>query len=277
MEAILKGIIDKMPPWFFIGAGVLILIALAIFLYFVIFGTSRLTKMFSSIINRDSKIEELHDKYHELQMQCEKNDAKAHQFSTASSNIRSILETLNDIRKRTEPAHQTLSEINSLLQRCLDCLASDVKERAGGSHRCGFWVHTDQGPVLTLALASSGFPKHYIGNRQLDIHRSIAGRSLRKNQLLNIANVRADSDWELNADSRSNYTSLICVPIGGYSVITLDGHQEMGSEVELIADLYATVIDGILIEQNAAFVNLRAEFEGMEEFADETAASEDPE
>jgi hypothetical protein len=129
----------------------------------------------------------------------------------------------------------------------LDTLSSDIKVNAGGRHRCAIWVLQDE--ELVLVYASSGFPKSHPGNRKLHIHRSTAGRCLRKRQLIHVDDVTQDDDWEPNHESKSPYKSLICVPVSTWVVLTVDGVHGMSREVELICELYGILFEGMFQEQ----------------------------
>lgn len=93
----------------------------------------------------------------------------------------------------------------------------------------------------------------------LNIDRSVAGRCIRKREFLNIADVRKDSDWEENHESKSGYRSMICAPVSDWAVLTVDGRQPMGPEIELITQLYCTIMESILIEQNRTIIQMQSQ------------------
>lgn len=134
MESVLEQIIENMPPWFFIWAGILILLAVTIFFGLVLIGARRLSGIFSAILKRDAKIEQLYEKNDELHRQRDQLESKASQLYTSGMSILSILEAFNDLCQ-THHVMVKHHDILSLLQRCLDSLASDLKAHAGDIHR----------------------------------------------------------------------------------------------------------------------------------------------
>lgn len=256
MDSFLKGILDKLPPWFYSLSAILFLAVLIIFFGMTLFGASRITRAMHSIMSRDRRIEQLHDRLHEAIRRAEWQSNIASQLATACGNLGPLLHQLNALRSHPNPMTR-LSEIESLVQRCLDTLSSDIKVSAGGRHRCALWVQQEE--ELLLVFASSGFPKTHPGNRRLHIHRSIAGRCLRKRQLIHVDDVTEDDDWEPNHDSRSLYSSLICVPVSTWMVLTVDGVEPMSSEVEMLCELYGVLFEGIFLEQVNAIQRLSNE------------------
>lgn len=212
-----------------------------------------MARVFSSILSRDDRIEDLYNKLAIEKEKSGKFEDMSLQLKTACLNLRPIIETLNMIREIADP-NVKVQEIRQLYQRCMDTLAADIKTKAGGLHRCGLWVKEDQ--VLRLAVASSGFPKNYAASRVLDINRSVAGRCIRRAQVIHLDDVTTDSDWEVNPESRSQYKSLICVPVSDWLVLTVDGHQPMGESVRILSELYATVLEGLTHEQIIAVAQI---------------------
>jgi hypothetical protein len=246
MDSFLKDILDKLPMWFYSLSALLFLVVLIIFFGMTLFGASRITRSMNSIMNRDRRIEQLHDRLHEAVQRAERQDNVASQLATACGNLGPLLHQLNGLRSNLNPLTR-MSEIESLVQRCLDTLSSDIKVSAGGRHRCALWVQQEE--LLLLVFASSGFPKTHPGSRKLHIHRSIAGRCLRKSQMIHVDDVTEDDDWEPNHESKSPYRSLVCVPVSTWVVLTVDGIQPMGREVELLCELYGVMFEGIFQEQ----------------------------
>jgi hypothetical protein len=253
MDSVLKNVMDKLPGWFFQIAGIILLIAIVIFLWFILFGTKQLSRVFSSILKRDDKIEKLHDELLNEKERSGRFEDTSLQLGAAVRNLRPIIASLNKLRKE-ESVSTIIQEVDQLIQRCLDTLASDLKTKAGGLHRCGLWIKQDD--YLRLVNASSGFPKNYAGSRQLNINRSVAGRCVRKMQIINLDDVTTDSDWEDNPDSKRLYTSLICIPVGDWIVLTIDGYQPMGEYAQLLGELYANLFEGIINEHMRAISNL---------------------
>jgi hypothetical protein len=256
MDGLLRGILDKLPAWFYSLSAVLFLAVLIIFFSMTLFGASRITRAMHSIMSRDRRIEQLHDRLHEAIRRAEQHDNAASQLATACGNLSPLLHQLNVLRSQMNLMAR-MNEIESLVQRCLDTLSSDIKVSAGGRHRCALWVQQEE--ELLLVFASSGFPKTHPGNRRLHIHRSIAGRCLRKRQLIHVDDVTEDDDWEPNYESKTPYRSLICIPVSTWAVLTVDGIHPMSHEVELLCELYGVLFEGILQEQVATVQRLAGE------------------
>jgi hypothetical protein len=265
MDSFLKSILDKLPPWFYSLSAVLFLLVLIIFFGMTLFGASRITRSMNSIMSRDRRIEHLNDRLHEAVQRAERQDNVASQLATACGNLSPLLHQLNGLRSHLNLMTR-MSEIESLAQRCLDTLSSDIKVSAGGRHRCALWVQQDE--TLLLVFASSGFPKTHPGSRKLHIHRSIAGRCLRKRQLIHVDDVTEDDDWEPNHDSKSPYRSLVCVPVSTWVVLTVDGIQPMSREVELLCELYGVLFEGIFQEQVSTVQSL-----AVDKLVDEASAT----
>lgn len=64
------------------------------------------------------------------------------------------------------------------------------------------------------------------------------------------------------SEQASSYTSLICIPVGSWGVITIDAKQPMGNGALLVGELYASIIHSILDE---AFLNPSSFEENFEE------------
>lgn len=206
MNSVFKEIIDKLPPWAFHAFGMIILLALCVFLYFMMFGAKKLSTIFQSILKRDDRIEDLHDKLNAEKEKSSRFESESLQMTTACNNLRPILEALNNIRVEADHTVRW-QEIHQLMQKCLDTLASDIKTKAGGLHRCGLWWKQPPDELI-LMVASSGFPKNYAGKRSLNINRSIAGRCNRRMQVINVDDVSQDKDWEPNPEAKNIISHL---------------------------------------------------------------------
>lgn len=249
MGDFVKGILDNLYPWFYHAAGIVLLLALVVFFWFTFYGVNKFTKSVSSVLNRDERIKETQDKLDHYREENEKNQLIATQLSTLLMNITPYIDILNKMRT-IDDFDQKMSETFSLTQRILDSLASDIKSRAGGMHRCGLWIAED--PYLKLYFCSAGFPKHYVGWMTLHFHNSVAGKSYIKKQTIVLDDVSTDRDWSIHADSKSGYKSLICIPIF-MGVLTIDGLEPMRDKSVLIGEAYAALISGVTQEYFAAF------------------------
>lgn len=245
-----KDILERMNPWFYDAAGFVILAAMITFFGFSFWGVKRFSTAISNVLKRDDRIKELQDKLDEEKGKHFKSEMVSSQITTALFNIRPFIQTLNSIRTEMNPGLRMQEALN-LIQRILDQLSSDIKVKSGERHRCGIWIHDER--ILKLSFVSSGFPRHYKNFRMLDIDHSTAGKSFRKKQTLRVPDVATDSDWEPNQDSKNSYTSLICVPLGAWGVLTIDGLKELSEECELIGELYATIIEGAVQEHDHGF------------------------
>lgn len=247
---IIKDLLDKMPPWFYQVAGVVVLVALAYFFWMSFSVVRNLKSAISNVLGRDDRIKDLQEKLDAEKEVSRQSKTVSSQLSTALFNIRPYVETLNNIR--TELDHELrMQEATGLMQRILDQLSSDIKFRAGERHRCGIWINEER--ILKLSFVSAGFPCNYRNFRTLDVDNSTAGKSFRKKQTLRIPDVSKDSDWEANPESKSDYKSIICIPLGAWGVLTIDGLEELSEECEMIAELYATIIEGSVQEHEHSF------------------------
>lgn len=268
MGNMFKDLLDKLYPWTFHALGALIVIAFGLFLWFSIIGVKKFTEGMNTILKHNEKVQDLWNKNEELRINNEKNEMIANFVSSAIFNLKPYMDTLNEIRadsNATERKHNS----HSLIQRLLDALSSDIKHKSGEHHRCCVWISDDQ--VLFPAVYSAGFPGNYHEMRRLDRDRSIAGRAFRTKLTQNIKDVTVDTEWVANPQSRSQYKSLICVPLREFGVLTIDGIEPMGPECEYICELYSSVIIGALNEYH---ISLQQE-NLLEEDPDDTEEYDD--
>jgi len=246
-EDALKVLLDKQPTWFFqVSSGILILILIALG-YWAFLGSKR----FAQGMNKENQLIELLKEQNELKTQVNEHESISLQLATVLENTRSFMDSLNTYRK-IDKLERNIAE--HLVQRVLEGLSSDIKSVIGEKHRCGLWLKTNREiDKLVLVHASSGFPESYIQNRFLEINNSIAGRCFRKKESIFNNDVTTDSDWTPTTSSGS-YTALICVPVGVFGVITVDGKQHMHDNALLIAELYASICEGFFEEFTAQFI-----------------------
>jgi putative methionine-R-sulfoxide reductase with GAF domain len=252
MDGFLRAIIERLPEWSFHVFAAVIAVGIAMYFYKTFFLQKKFNELVRDVLKRDDRIKEYQEKIDRLGEEKARKEAVASQLTSTISNVTPFIEALNNLRKMRN-AQITYVESANLLQRLLDVLALDIKSVSGERHRCGIWFKDDH--MLTLQFASAGFPNSYIGNRRLDINRSIAGRSLRKQMTIYCPDVTKDEDWERNNDSKSPYKSLICIPIGDWSVLTIDGLEPMREECKMIGELYATIVGGIMDIYMEAFID----------------------
>jgi hypothetical protein len=259
MGDFLKDIVNNLYPWHIHLIGAIIAGALLVFFWFTFWGIHKYTNAFNKILGRDDRIKELQEKIEQQKQDSENNELIAHQVSTALFNIKSFVETLNEIRVEKDPEKKSIEAIK-LIQRILDQLSNDVKVRGGAQHRCGIWIISDDGSKLILQFTSFGFPRQYKGKRELDIHDSIAGRTFSKKQKINIDDVQSDRDWKPSPYTETvRYKSLICIPLAQFGVLTIDGAEPMSDECELIGEVYASLIETAVIEHDEGYNEIRLE------------------
>lgn len=240
-----KEFLEKLYPWHFHVAGAIILAALALFFWYTFIGVNKFTRAVSSILEHHDHARKLQEELEQVKVDGSKHKMIADHVSRVIFNLKPFIDSLNEIRTMTQ-AYQRMIESSSLIQRVLDSLTSDMKTKSGEHHRCGIWMIEDD--LLRLAVVSAGFPSSHRGNRTLSKDRSIAGRAFRTKQTQNIADVTNDTEWVRNDETRNHYLSLICVPLGDWGVLTIDGIEPMSLEGQHIGELYASVIQGAIQE-----------------------------
>lgn len=250
MEGLMKSMLDKLPPWAYQVFAVVIAAGMIFYFVKTLYINKKLSDMVADVMRRDDRMQDIQLRMDELRSAQIMHEHTAQQTLSALRDVKPFMDTLNDIRAIADP-YAVLTETSFLLQRMLDILAVDMKLKAGGHHRCGIWLHAEQ--MLTLRFASAGFPKHYVGERQLHVDRSVAGRSYRKQAIVQIADVTKDEDWERNTDSKSPYQALMCLPLGTYGVLTIDGLEPFHDSGRAIGEIYASLSTGIIAEYIAAY------------------------
>lgn len=250
MEGIIRGMLDKLPPWSYQVFALVICAGLIFYFVRTLYINKRFTEMVADVIKRDDRVQSVQEKMDKLRASQVQSEHSSQQMISALRNLKVFMDTFNDL-KQTNDAYVVLTETGFLMQRMLDMLAIDMKLKPGGHHRCGIWLHADS--FLTMRFASAGFPKHYVGERQFHVDRSVAGRSYRKQAIVHSSEVRKDEDWEANVDSKSPYQSLLCLPLGEFGVLTIDGLEPFPEAGRAIGEMYAALATGILIEHTSAF------------------------
>jgi hypothetical protein len=249
----LKDLLDKMPFWFYHAAGAVVLIALCFFFWFSFSGLRGLKKVISAVNGREDRIKELQDKLDRMKEVKQQYFDKAEQATGALFNVRSFIDALNEIRTETNPQTK-IQESMALIQQILNQLASNMKVTAGDEHRCGMWLLDDATNQLVLRVGSSGFPRSYIDHRMLNVNDSIAGRAFTKKLTVNCSDVTADTDWTPSPDRTTvHYRALICIPLEGYGILSIDGKYVMSEESELIGEVYASLIEAAVMEYEEGF------------------------
>ncbi|MCG7407565.1 type VI secretion system transmembrane protein TssO [Paenibacillus sp. ACRRX] len=250
MEAIIKAMLEKLPPWGYHLFTVVISAGIIFYFFKTLYINKKLSDMVSDVMTRDERMQTYQEKLDTLRTSQMDSEHAAQQSLSALRNLKTFTDTCSDLRMLLDP-YMALTESAFLLQRMLDMLAIDMKMKPGGHHRCGIWLYADQ--TLTLRFASAGFPKKYVGERQLHVDRSVAGRSFRKQTAVHCSDVKKDEDWERNLDSKSPYQSLLCLSLGVHGVLTIDGLEPFHEAGRVIADMYASLMIGVLADHAAAF------------------------
>lgn len=236
--------IKRLYPWHFHLAGAMIILAVGVVLYFLIIGVRKFSNTVDSIVQRDKESSEARDKIRELENKCKQSEDKEKYLSQVVFGFSSLVDNLNLLGKIQDPEERMIESV-SLMRRTIYALASDIKFHSGDHHRCCLWMLDQDNKTLIPLFYSAGFPNDYAFSRVLDKDRSIAGRALRTARTQNVPDVCEDLDWTKNDDSRSNYKSLIAIPIQT-SVLTIDGSEPMSEDSRHIAELYSKIIAGTL-------------------------------
>lgn len=231
MDTFLELLFHKMPNWFFYISAVILLITIGAAAWWIVVGAKR----FSKSLGAETKLYQLQEKLHSLDSESKHTERISLKLLTVIDNSRQFINSITN-GKSSENPHLNI-------QRVIEGLAADVKTKAGERNRSGFWMAIPDTKTLKLVNGSSGFPEHYIGKRKLHYNQSVAGRCYRKKELIYCKNVHDDADYQ---PSGNNYTSLICVPINDYGVLTIDGTEPFDDHVKSIAELYGVLIELIL-------------------------------
>lgn len=250
MEPVLKGILDKLPPWSFQVFAIVIAVGIVFYFVKTLYINKRFSDMIADVLSRDDRMNGYQEKIDALREKQEESEQTVQQTLSAIRNFESFLNTFNDLRLVKDP-YLVLTESSFLLQRMLDMLAIDMKLKPGVHHRCGIWLYEDQ--MLTLRFSSAGFPKHYVGERALHVDRSVAGRCYRKQAIVQIVDVTKDEDWERNVESKSPYKALLCLPLGNFGVLTIDGLEPFHEAGRAIGEIYAGLVISVLTEHTRSF------------------------
>ncbi|MED4206606.1 GAF domain-containing protein [Neobacillus mesonae] len=239
MADIFEVLLDKQPSWFFQLSSIILTIILGICAVWVFKGAKR----YYQAVDKENRIVTLLEEKNTLYKDNNENKAITDQMCVVLENSTTFIKALNDSNN---------NDVATQIQTIIESLATDIKNVVGERHRCGYWVADENGQYLSLVNGSAAFPHGYVNSRTLDINHSIAGRCYRKNETLFINDVVNDADWVFS-DSPSSYTSLICVPVAHWGVITIDGKQKMTHNTVLISKLYASIIEGFM---NKLLLNL---------------------
>ncbi|PID22470.1 hypothetical protein CSV61_02155 [Sporosarcina sp. P3] len=254
----------RIPDWVITITSVIF-----IFIFIIISRTLWLAvKRYSDAIGRENRLISLQDDVGDLRAEINAQRNKALQYQNVTINARSFVNSLNNLVRDQSDGYVFF------IQRIVEAIAADIKSSGSERHRCGFWLKEgDDEEALTLYTGSAGFPDTYISNRKLDIHDSIAGRAFRKKQIINLSDVTTDSDWS-SADSSGTYKALICIPVDVYGILTIDAREPMDENIQLIGELYAVIIEGVL---NEMVRDLQSDINGHETNASSNEAASDVE
>ncbi|MFJ6207318.1 hypothetical protein [Lysinibacillus sp. NPDC092081] len=245
MTTFIQEWMKRLPDWVFTVSSiifVILILLIAITIY-------RTVKRYSDAIGREDKVSNLHEELAKLKDESRIQKENAQQLYSVIIHTRTFLKA---IFSGTDPNEKDYYQI---LQRIVEGLVSDIKASGLERHRCALWISdTDEQTseeYLELFIGSSGFPDEYLHKRRLGLNNSIAGRSYRKKESLNIPDVNKDSDWD-KPEKSSKYKALICIPFNEIGVLTVDAQEEMNNEIFGIAELYSTIIEIVftmLLEQ----------------------------
>ncbi|WP_252314727.1 hypothetical protein [Sinobaca sp. H24] len=118
------------------------------------------------------------------------------------------------IEIKSETGNSKIAKAQSLLNKCINSMSSNLKSHSSGDFRCAIWIK--QGSVFKFRTGSIGFPDQYYGNRELEIDKSTAGRCYRKEIDLVIDDVSQDDDWSPNEDVKKIYNAMVCIYLEGF-------------------------------------------------------------
>lgn len=238
IAAIIAELLKVVPSWVFLGIGIIILIMLlgiCFLVWMTLHGTYKNSQR--GHIEKDLKdeivrITKSKDIYQEQVARLEHIIKNARSFTSSYVNL----------------VNEEKDNFDENIQRIIESICNDIKMTARNGHRSGFWFfepdqNNPSNGVLSLMFGSSGFPDNYFGNRKLDIHNSIAGRSFRKGTVQLINEVSKDPDWDSNGSN--NYKAILCVPIRDYGVVTVDSNEDITEQIKIIVELYSVIIEGV--------------------------------
>lgn len=238
MTTLIQEWMKRLPDWVFTLSSIIFVI-LILLIAFTIYNT---VKRYSDAIGREDKVSNLHEELANHKDQSRIQKERAQQMFSVILHTRSFLSAIFSESDSYEKDYHTI------LQKIVEGLASDIKSSGLERHRCGVWLsgkddNTSE-EYLELFMGSSGFPEHYMHNRRLGINNSIAGRSYRKKESLNIPDVNKDSDWD-KPEKSSKYKALICIPLDKIGVLTIDAQEEMNNETFGVIELYSSLIEAV--------------------------------
>ncbi|ALS73739.1 hypothetical protein AUC31_00090 [Planococcus rifietoensis] len=225
------------PGWVINTISIILIILVIGITVFVWQGVQR----YSQAMGRENRLISLQERVAELENDARIYKSKSLQLQNVTINTRSFINSLNKLIGNEQ------RDYYSLIQRIVEAVASDIKGSGSERHRCGYWNYNTNIKKLVLSNGSAGFPESYIGERELGIDESIAGRAFRKQQTLNLSDVTIDGDWSAS-DSAGTYKALICIPIDSFGVLTIDAREPMDESVQNIGELYASIIEGAFYE-----------------------------
>lgn len=259
-ETLIKEWMDRLPDWVFTLTSLVLLILICMIASTI----HKTVKRYSDAIGREDKVSNLHEELAILKDESRIHKENSQQMLSVIIHTKTFFNAIyskSDVKEKDHFA---------ILQRIVEALASDIKSSGLERHRCGFWIIENEDvpseSYLKLIIGSSGFPDDYINNRCLDINNSIAGRSYRKQESINIPDVKNDSDWE-KSEKTSKYKALICIPINGIGVLTIDAQDEMSDYLFEISQLYGSLMEATFYQM---FNHLQVEDETEEDVIDDS-------
>ncbi|WP_342441148.1 GAF domain-containing protein [Lysinibacillus sp. FSL K6-0075] len=237
METVIKSILEVVPGWSITILAIIIIImvvGIAILIWWTLFKTVKVALKDNTEKSLKEDIRLLTD---------EKAILESHvaRMENIVSHARSFTNSYNKL------INGESTSFEAVIQRMIESLSNDIKMTPKNGHRSGFWLYDEEGedgPCLKLLYGSSAFPDTYFGERRLGINNSVAGRSYRKNKIEQIDDVHNDPDWATE-NSTSKYQAILCIPISGYGVLTVDSNEAITEHIRIIVELYAVLIEGV--------------------------------
>lgn len=230
---------ENQPTWFYYISSIIILIILVITGFWVLLGAKR----YYQAVDKENRIIALLEHKNQLEKDYLYQKAIADQLSEIIVNATTFSRLKNQYFANEDPK---LSPTH-LAQSIIEALSSDIKTVINEKHRIGLWFYEPDNDLLRLVQSSANFYKNQHENKFLDIDNTIGGRCYRRKETIYVPDVKSDPDWEEDpSNSYNDYSSMICIPINDWGILTIDAKHQMEDNTIKVCELYATIIDGVL-------------------------------
>jgi putative methionine-R-sulfoxide reductase with GAF domain len=238
MESIISALMENQPPWFYYISSIIILITLVIIGIWAYLGAKR----FYQSVDKENRIIALLEQKNQL----EKDYLYQKTISDQLSEIIVNATTFSRLKNRYFSDKDPKLSPTHLAQSIIEALSSDIKTVINAKHRVGLWFYEPENELLRLVQSSANFYKNQHNSRFLDLDETIGGRCFRRKETIYVPDVKSDPDWEDSSDSSSDYSSIICIPINDWGILTIDAKHQMEDTTIKVCELYATIIESVL-------------------------------